>query len=211
MDERGAADSVVPEEYWTLDVLLGQVALQGEPIPLRAWVHQETAPLSDDGGRIYIDIAPYLTPFVPKHTSLPVATLPLMVTMPAGTLSRRGIGRAQGGYFPEERVIELWDCFLAVDYRRKGMLKAKGNSDADLLYEALWSGVVSLLMGLFPDAAEMNTPLWQPAGVSRRAWMAFLERHGYLRRGENTAFKPLPPRPETDDDILNHTDEKEES
>ena len=100
-------------------------------------------------------------------------------------LRPQDIGHAQAWYYPQDRVIVLWECFLQPHYR-------DGDDPAmDTLHTALWQGFEGSLRRRFAQAQRIMTT-WEDS-YARPAWQRFLEKHGY-RQGALASFvKAAPP------------------
>lgn len=92
------------------------------------------------------------------------------------------VGSAQAWYYPEDRVLVLWECFLDSFVRDVPLHK-----DPNMVH--LWSGFEKWLLARYPQTVRIITPwmdpLWQP-----KDYQAFLTKHGY-RRGEPGTYIKL--------------------
>ncbi len=80
------------------------------------------------------------------------------------------IGNAQAWYYPADRTIVLWECFLEAPFRTN-------DPATDPVHTLVWQGFESFLRGRFPEATRFVTTI-EPI-YERPVYQAFLEQQGY--------------------------------
>lgn len=94
-------------------------------------------------------------------------------------MERRGVGNAQAWYYPEDKLLVLWECEVFPSWRRKS-----SRADDDPILPLVWHGFESLLLEKFTDAERIVTPSWEP-NYERDDWQAFLRSFSYARQNDN--------------------------
>ena len=192
------------DPYWTDDVLLGEAPIQGEPSPVRLRLHvseepdhasnrEELVPLAHRAGsRAYVHAKPYVSE---PDITLSVGLFPTETARGAigevlssdwVGLRQREIGRAQARFYPTDRLLVLWECFLEDPFRRDDPLH-------DPVLATLWTGFEGLLLARFPQTQRIATPSWEDL-YERPAWQLFLGGQGYEVFSPGTFVKELVPR-----------------
>lgn len=177
------------DPYWTDDVLLGDVPLPDGSSLVRLRLHQseevyhgrniaELVPLSQSsGGRSYVHARPYV---LEPEITLTVGLFPTprdtgavgeVVDSAWEGMRHVEIGQAQAWYYPADRLLVLWECYLYDYWRAADPLR-------DAALAAVWDGFERRLRTHFPHAARIATPSWEDI-YERPAWQAFLTQHGY--------------------------------
>ena len=100
-------------------------------------------------------------------------------------MRRQPIGTAQARYYPKDRVLILWECFLD-----QGHTTADRTDDPNL--RTLWTGVERFLLHCCPGAARLVTPGSDPM-YATEPYRRFLGELGYARLGTAAFGKPLAP------------------
>jgi len=80
------------------------------------------------------------------------------------------LGNAQGWYYPENRTLVLWECFLEERYRG-------GPPWEDTLNLVIWQSWERFLIDHSPDVERVFTT-WEDI-YDREIWQLFLEGQGY--------------------------------
>jgi hypothetical protein len=93
-------------------------------------------------------------------------------------LQEREIGNAQAWYYPEEKALVLWECYLYEPYRKDDPLK-------DPLFTALWQGFEQMLLKELPDTTKIYTR-YEPI-YAQPVFKTFLRKMQY-RPVEKVAF-----------------------
>lgn len=193
-----------PDDYWTTDVAIGTVHLWDRDWMLRLQAHvgeetwyrsikdHELIPLKERRGtRTYVMAKPYLLePAYAIGIALhdqpgPGDVIGHVSQTEWVGMRRRHIGAAQGWYYPTERAIILWECFLdrhATRFVRTVRGAEHDVRDANL--GLLWRGFERFLLGQFPDATQLVTTHTDPL-YPTEDYQAFLRDQGYtpLRPG----------------------------
>ena len=158
------------DPYWTDDLSLGGVALPGGEATVRLrWHrseerirdHEELLPLAHKTGpRFYVHARPYvLEPAITLAVGLsPTPTEEGTVGEVIGSewegMRHREIGQAQAWYYPLDRLLMLWECYLFDSYRQTDPVR-------DPALQAVWRGFEAELIGRFPQAQRVATPAWE--------------------------------------------------
>jgi hypothetical protein len=138
----------------------------------------ELVPLSHPtGSRTYVHARPYvLEPEVTLTVDLfPIAretgAVGKVVDSSWEGMRHVEIGQAQAWYYPGDRLLVLWECFLFDRWRAADPVQ-------DSALNALWQSLEDELRSRFPAAERLATPSWEDI-YERSAWEAFLTRRGY--------------------------------
>jgi hypothetical protein len=81
------------------------------------------------------------------------------------------IGSAQAWYYPDDKIIVLWECFLDSFMRDLPLLK-----DPNMMN--LWTGFEEWLINRYPEAVKMITP-WADPSWQVKEYQSFLRKRGY--------------------------------
>lgn len=154
--------------------------------------HEELFPLAQHTGtRTYFHAKPYV--LVPDIT-LTVALSP--DAQPDGAIGRvtksdlrgvrhREIGQAQAWYYPADRTLMLWECYLLDWYRQDDPTR-------DQALSTLWQGFERTLLQRLPTTERLVTT-WEDI-YPRSEWRAFLVQQGYEPHTSATFTKRVTPR-----------------
>ncbi len=93
-------------------------------------------------------------------------------------LQEREIGNAQAWYYPAEKALVLWECYLFEPYAQKDPLE-------DPLLTTVWQGFEKQLLKELPEATKIYTT-YEPI-YDRPVYKTFLAKQGY-RPVEKVAF-----------------------
>ena len=181
------------EQYYTLDTSLfdGQFRYFGsELVQVRGKVHQSDERYSLQkaetdiepiqtlrGTRTYIHMKPFvLVPDITLTVGLyrePQSTGAIGEVLEAHERKHREveIGQAQAWYYPQDRLILLWECFLNNFVRDKPLLE-----DPNMRY--LWENVARFLQERLSEATRITTPSHDPL-FSSEEYHEFLRSLGY--------------------------------
>ncbi len=186
------------DEYWTNDLSLGEVTLpRGAAMVRLRWHqseerirdHEELLPLEHKSGpRVYVHARPYvLEPAItltvgPYPAPTEAGAVGEVVDSEWEGMRHREIGQAQAWYYPLDRLLMLWECYLFDSYRRADPV-------GDPALVALWRGFEGQLLTRFPEAERVATPSWEDI-YERPAWQAFLTQQGYRPAGPGVFIKP---------------------
>ncbi len=185
------------DNYWNSNTILGDGMIDGERSLIRLKLHrsdeqyyykQELFPLSSrTGERIYFHAKPYILipdmtlTFAPYATPAPDGSIG-EVTTDVTKLKPREIGNAQAWYYPAEKALVLWECFLEAPYRQK-------DPRADSLHTLVWQGFEHTLLNQLPEATRLYTT-FEPI-YERPVFTQFLENQGYQPCGPVAFVKEL--------------------
>ncbi len=155
------------DEYWTDDLSLGEVALPREISVVRLRWHQSEERIRDHeellplehktGPRFYIHARPYvLEPAITLTVGLyPTSTETGAVGEVVGSewegMRHREVGQAQAWYYPLDRLLVLWECYLFDAWCRDDPVGDPALAD-------LWHGFEGELRRRFPEAERVATP-----------------------------------------------------
>ena len=192
-----------PEPYWRDDVLLGEVVLPEGSALVRLRLHQDTEAIPDgsplvplthpDGSRVYVHAQPYiLEPDIALTVDLrpdpgPAGRICAVVASTWDGLRHVAIGQAQAWFYPADRVLVLWECYLRDSYRQDDPVH-------DPALAMLWQGFEAELRHRFPAATRVATPAWEDL-YPRPAWQAFLAQQGYSPETAALFSKPATGQP----------------
>ena len=86
-------------------------------------------------------------------------------------MRHREIGQAQAWYYPLDRLLVLWECYLFDQWRQDDPV-------GDPALAGVWRGFEGELLARFRRPQRVATPAWEDL-YERPAWQAFLTRQGY--------------------------------
>ncbi len=140
--------------------------------------------LSRSGQRIYFGAKPYI--LIPNITLTFVSTPPQadsntigrVVDSDVTQLQELELGNAQAWYYPTEKAVVLWECYLHQPYRQQDLL-------SDSLVATVWQGFEKILRRQFPDTERIYSTYEDI--YQRPVWEQFLTTQGY-RKVENVTF-----------------------
>jgi hypothetical protein len=175
------------DRYWTEDLLLAELRLPEAPALVRLQLHQAEEPIPDRpslvplahpmGSRVYVHAQPYvlepaLTLTVEIQPAPPIpGIIGRVVDRTWEGMRHIAIGQAQAWFYPGDRLLMLWECYLFDPYRQDDPVR-------DPALAVLWRGFEDKLVTRFPAAERIATPAWEDL-YPRPAWQAFLARQGY--------------------------------
>lgn len=87
-------------------------------------------------------------------------------------MRQQELGNAQAWYYPADRMIVLWECFLESPYRTHPFAN-------DPHMPKLWQGFEKWLINQFPQATQIATPFNDPVAESIDEYQGFLRTLGY--------------------------------
>jgi hypothetical protein len=183
------------DPYWTHNLVLGEGDVQGHKSLIRLHLHrsEERAyhgeslfPITIKRGdkRSYFHAKPYIL--------IPRMTLTIGLTRPkadSGEIGRvmgsdvtklqdQELGNAQAWYYPEDKALVLWECYLFEPF-------AQQDPRNDALLVTVWQGFEKTLLIELPDTAKIYT-IYEPI-YEDRVYKTFLAKLGY-RPIEKAAF-----------------------
>jgi hypothetical protein len=212
---RHRGEATPEPSYWTHDSSLftGKVrGLGDEPVLVRGKLHLadeaysksdadlSIVPLTGKVGRcVYVKMKAYvLLPDVQLTIALYPRASPegaigeVVSSHEAPRQKEQVIGDGQAWYYPENHLIELWECELHPCFNAGYHDETRQVNLADPSMRGLWSGFETFLAGYFPDATQIVTTHSDPS-YDTTEYHAFLTSLGY--RSHATALaawsKPL--------------------
>lgn len=156
------------DSYWTHDQQIGEVRLWDRDWSLRLQAHISDEPYArahDEeiieltqrrGVRSYVFGQAYLLQPDERVTVQlnrepdPSGHIGKVTDSDWVGMRRLPVGKAQGWYYPFERTIVLWECFLERHY-------AKQQPQEDVNQQTFWKGCEGFLVEQFPDAMQIVT------------------------------------------------------
>src|SRR5918992_1722522 len=183
------------DSYWTHNPVIGERDVQGQKSLIRLHLHrsEERAyhseslfPIAVKRGdtKIYFHAKPYI--LIPRITLTVGLTRPKadsddigrVISSDVTKLQEREIGNAQAWYYPAEKALVLWECYLFESYAHK-------DPQNDPLLDTIWQGFEKTLLQELPDTTKIYTT-YEPI-YDRLVYKTFLAKHGY-RPIEKVAF-----------------------
>jgi len=186
MTESERRDISPEDPYFQHDELIGDVMLRGEPYSLRLKLHEAEERIRDHeelfpvtqrtGTRRYFHAKPYV---LEPEITLTVGLSPTV--RPDGAIGEvtdaewrgmrhREVGQAQAWYYPADRVLVIWECFLLDQYMVP-------EPSRDMTLGTLWSGFEWTLLARLPRPERIVTT-WEDI-YPRERWADFLLTQGY--------------------------------
>ncbi len=185
------------EDFWNIDVALGEALLAGEPYTLRARMHTNREEYHKEheivalrrtrGTQDYVLMHPYiLVPDIRLTMGLyPQPTVPGVVGEVIDSrwegMRHQRVGDGQAWYYREDKTLILWECTVFDHYRADNPLK-------DMILAALWSGFERWLLTQFPEMERLVTPAWEP-DYETAQWRVFLHAQGYAQHSARAFLK----------------------
>ena len=88
-------------------------------------------------------------------------------------MRQQQIGSAQAWYYPQDKLIVLWECFLDAHIRNVKSLTE------DMYMQKLWRSFEYWLIKQFPEATSIATPFNDPIANSIDEYQTFLRALDY--------------------------------
>jgi hypothetical protein len=176
-----------PDPYWTHNLILGEGDVERHKSSIRLHLHQSEETYEDSiehlfpisarwGDRIYFHAKPYIL--------IPKMTLTIGLTQPQADRGEIGrvigsdvkhlqeieIGNAQAWYYPTDRALVIWECYLFEPYLQEDPRK-------DSLLSTVWQGFENVLVKELPDTAKLCTTY--ETVYERPVFTSFLTRMHY--------------------------------
>ncbi len=184
MEREPIMDESIPDPYWSEDLLLGETPIDHETSLVRLKLHDADEPYR---GRTAADLVPLTHPtgvatylHGQPYILEPAITLAVDLHRTASTarvigqvastswdgMRHRPIGNAQAWYYPADRLLVFWECFLEDRYRQENAL-------TDPTLQTMWTSFEQLLRTRFPTAERIVTPSWEDL-YEKVDWQQFL-------------------------------------
>jgi hypothetical protein len=176
-----------PDTYWTHNLVIGEGDIQGHKSLIRLHLHQSEEPTYHEESLFPIDIKrgdtrtyfhakPYI--LIPRMTLTMGLTrskadsdeIGRIIGVDVTKLQEREIGNAQAWYYPAEKALILWECYLFEPYAKKDP-----RNDSQLA--TVWQEFEKTLLKELPDTERMYTT-YEPI-YDREVYQAFLTEQGY--------------------------------
>jgi hypothetical protein len=121
--------------------------------------------------------------FQPKHYADAGDVLGKTTGARVAGIRHEDIGNAQAWYYPEDKVLVLWECFLLDQTRDFPLLK-------DPNMASLWTGFEQWLLKRYPDTEQIVTPHADPLWDTQE-YQSFLRARGDTKGRPGTFSKLL--------------------
>jgi len=159
------------DPYWQHHVILGDGEIEGKSALIRLRMHRSGERYSNgepfipltsrSGKRVYFHAKPYIL--------IPDITVTVALSQPNGEQTRFGmevgrvvgsnvkklkpleIGNAQAWYYPEDRVLMLWECYVEARFRRQD------DPNQDALHQLVWNGFENVLLKELTETSKIYT------------------------------------------------------
>jgi hypothetical protein len=194
--------TTAPDSYWTHNLVIGEGDVQRHNSLIRLHLHrseepyfhsEELFPIASHlpgnrpprgATRTYFHAKPFI--LIPQMTLTIGLTRPKVDSREIGRvigsdvkhLQEQEIGNAQAWYYPTDKALVLWECYLFELYRKDDPLK-------DPLLATLWQGFEDALLKELPDTTRIYTT-YEPI-YERPVFKTFLRKRQY-RPIEKVAF-----------------------
>ncbi len=192
-----ALPTPIRDDFWTHETPLFQGSFRyyhNTLRPVRGKIHvseeryvdvdAEIIPIANprQGTRTYVLMHPYVfEPKIlltvglynrPKQYADQDAAIGEALSSRSAGVSEVQIGNAQAWYYPQDKTIVLWECFLWPFVRDHHL-------PTDKHMKALWAGFETALHHLFPAATRFATPFNDPMATSIGEYQTFLRSLDY--------------------------------
>ena len=185
------------DDYWTHDTPLFVVNIpyyHNKPRMVQGKIHlsqerysreySEIIPLREKAGtRQYVNMHPYiLEPEVfmniglypkPKQYADQDETIGEVLSTQVKGMRQHQVGNSQAWYYPQDKVIVIWECFFDSQVRNVKSLTE------DVYMPKLWRTFEQWLYKRFPEATRIVTPFNDPIAKSIEEYQTFLRSLGY--------------------------------
>jgi hypothetical protein len=184
------------DDYWTSDIPLFAVTIayyHNNPRMVQGRIHtaeeryfgsaSEIVPLKNRKGTcIYVNMHPYILepelfmtvgmyPKPKQYADQDEAIGEVLSTQVKG-MKQHQVGNSQAWYYPADKTIVLWECFLDAPMRTYPFI-----DDPHMM--KLWQSFEKWLMREFPEATRIATPFNDPIANSIEEYQTFLRSLGY--------------------------------
>jgi hypothetical protein len=173
------------QSYWTADVAIGEGRFYDDRFTIRLALHEqaeryfgrsEIFPLTaNTGSRVYFHAKPYI---LLPDINLQIGLFPeprgdvigKVETVNWEGMRHEVLGNAQAWFYPQERALVLWECFIEERHRRPDPLE-------DANQQMLWAAFEQLVMERSLGVEKVYTS-WEDL-YERPLWKRFVEGRGY--------------------------------
>ncbi len=108
----------------------------------------------------------------PKHYADQESPIGKVVSSRQQGIREREIGSAQARYYPQDKTIVLWECYLYSYVRENPLLE-------DENMKQLWKSFEKWLVKQFPQASRIVTPFNDPIAQTIEEYQEFLRSLDY--------------------------------
>jgi len=109
----------------------------------------------------------------PKHYADQDEALGEVLSTQVKDVRQHQIGNAQAWYYPQDKLIVMWESFLDAHMRNVTSLTE------DMYMQKLWSSFEQWLAKQFPEATRIVTPFNDPIAEPIDEYQTFLRSLGY--------------------------------
>jgi hypothetical protein len=184
------------DSYWTHNLVIGEGEIERHKSLIRLHRHRSEERAYHGESLFPIDIkrGDTKTCFHAKpYILIPRMTLTIGLTKPKADsdeigrvigsdvkhLQEQEVGNAQAWYYPTDKALVLWECYLYEPYRKEDPRK-------DPLLATIWQGFEETLLKELPDTTRIYTT-YEPI-YDRPVYQTFLAMQGY-RPMKKVAFR----------------------
>jgi hypothetical protein len=158
--------------------------------------YKDIIPLSGEGGvRQYVNMHPYvLEPELfmtvglyqkPKQYADQDEAIGEVLSAQQKSMRQHQAGNAQAWYYPQDRIIVLWECFVDPFIRGTQPI-----AESEYM-KKFWQTFETWLIEQFPKAERIVTPFNDPIAESIEDYQTFLRSLGYQPAEKAVFSKPL--------------------
>jgi hypothetical protein len=98
-------------------------------------------------------------------------------------LQAREVGNAQAWYYPTDKALVLWECYLSEHFRQST------DPREDTTLHTVWAGFEQLLLEQLPETAQIYTT-YEPI-YERPLFAKFLATQGFRQQGDIAFVKKV--------------------
>ena len=109
----------------------------------------------------------------PKHYADQDEAIGEVLSTHVKGMRQNQVGNAQAWYYPQDKFIVLWECFLDSQVRNIKSLTE------DMHMPKLWKAFEQWLSKQFPEASRIATPFNDPIAKTIEEYQTFLRTLGY--------------------------------
>jgi hypothetical protein len=211
------------DDYWTQDIPLFVVNIpyyHNKPRMVQGRIHMaeeryfgsasEIVPLKNRKGTcIYVNMHPYiLEPEMfmtvgmypkPKQYADQDETIGEVLSTQVKGMRQHRVGNAQAWYYPADKTIVLWECFLDSQVRNIKSLTE------DVYMPKLWRTFEQWLYKQFPEATHIATPFNDPIAKTIEEYQSFLRSLGYEPIAQAVFGKKITRKSDTQAELRSET------
>jgi hypothetical protein len=183
------------DTYWNYNEVIGEGDIESKPVLIRMRLHRSTEKYFDDdtliklsthkGERIYFHAKPYILipdmtlTFALSRQPAPDGAIGEVIGADVKKLKPLEIGNAQAWYYPAEKALVLWECYLFAPFRHVK------DPREDATFQTAWTGFERFLLEHLHPVERIYTT-FEPI-YERILFAKFLKKQGFRKQG-NVAF-----------------------